>query len=204
MRRAILLLALCAAAFALGIGFVHLRADVREKRPEGPAVLTQLREVARLETLDVNLYKKIDFAPEPTPSDTLWGDVKRWAKSRLAPSHGKAIVFATAHVGLSLEKLDPSHVRISGGTVQVVLPPLETRIELRPGETEVIDSNLGTAETAQLLQLAKEAFEHQVASDPALKARARGSAQRAITGVLLTLGFQKVEFPDTLPTVRSN
>lgn len=204
MRRAIPLLALCAVAFALGIGFVHLRADVRERRPDGPAVLTQLREVARLETLDVNLYKKIDFAPEPGPSDTLWGDLKRWAKSSLAPSRGKAIVFATAHVGLSLEKLDPSHVRISGDTVQVVLPPLETRIELRPGETEVIDSNLDTAETAQLLQLAKEAFEREVSADPALKARARGSAQRAITGVLVTLGFRKVEFPQTLPAVRSN
>ena len=69
---------------------------------------------------------------------------------------------------------------------------------------EVIDSNLSSAETAQLLQLAKEAFEHEVASDPKLKARAGASAQRAITGVLFNLGFRKVEFVDRLPGLDSN
>jgi hypothetical protein len=204
MRRAILILALCAVAFGLGIGFVHLRSDVREKRPDPPSVVTRLREVARLETLEVNVYNKISFAPDPKPGDTLWGEVKSWAKSNLAPSRGKAIVFATVHVGLDLDKLDARHLRITGQTVQLVLPPLQSQVELRPGETEVIDSNLSSAETAQLLQLAKEAFEHEVASDPKLKARAGASAQRAITGVLFNPGFRKVEFVDRLPGLDSN
>lgn len=204
MRRALLVLALCAVGFGLGIGFVHLRSDVHDRRADPPSVVMQLREVARLETLEVNLYKKISFAPEPTPSGSLWGDVKRWAKANLLPSHGRAIVFATVHVGLPLDQLDARHVRISGQTIQVVLPPLQTQVELRPGETEIIDSNLSSAETAQLLELAKEAFEREAAADPKLKERARGSAQRAIEGVLLNLGFRRVEFVDRLPGLNAN
>lgn len=204
MRRTILILALCAVAFLLGIGFVHLRSDVRPKLPDPPSVVMQIREVARLEALDVSLYKKISFEPDPQPGASLWGAVKSWAQYTLAPSHGKAIVFATVHVGLSLAQLDERHLRISGDRVEVVLPPLQSEVELRPGETEVIHSNLDTAETAQLLELAKAAFEREVASDARLQERARSSAQRAIGGLLFSLGFRKVEFVDALPRANSN
>ena len=68
----------------------------------------------------------------------------------------------------------------------------------RPGETEIIGSNLDSAETARLLELAQQAFEREVRADRALRERARTSAERAIRGMLRTLGFTEVQFVEAL------
>ena len=75
---------------------------------------------------------------------------------------------------------------------------MQAQVELRPGETEIISSNLDSAQTAQLLELARGAFEREVMADPALQAKARGSAERALTGLLLSLGFREVVFVDAV------
>ncbi|MGO9766732.1 MAG: DUF4230 domain-containing protein [Myxococcaceae bacterium] len=162
--------------------------------PDVPTVVERMREVARLETLDVNVYKKVGYAPEPLPTGNVWEDVFLWAKSALLPSRGRAIVFGTVHVGLDLSHLDAHALGLRGGTLEVVLPPLQTRAEVRPAETEVIQSNLDSLQTAQLLELARAAFEQEARADAALQARARASAERALRGLLLSLGFQKVDF----------
>ena len=198
MRR-LLTLVLAALALGAGLGF-GLRAGRRgPELPDPPAVAIRIREVARLETLDVALYKKIAFAPEPSTADSLWGDVAGWLRHTFRAPRGKAIVFADAHLGLDLAKLDASSVRVSGREVWVVLPPLRATVELRPGDTEVIGSNLDSAETARLLELAKVAFEREVEADRALRDRARASAERQIRALLATLGFADVHFVDALP-----
>jgi len=166
--------------------------------PPTPLVVDRMREVARLETLDLQVYKKIAYAPEPTPTGALWSDVLAWAKASLFPSRGRAIVFGTVHLGLDLSRLDARHVRIEGSRVQIALPPLQAQVELRPGETEIISSTLDSAQTAQLLELARAAFEREVMADPALQAKARGSAERALTGLLFSLGFREVSFVDAI------
>jgi hypothetical protein len=160
--------------------------------------VTAIREVARLETLDVRLYKKVTFTPEPTEAGSTWGDVAGWLRHTFRKPEGKAIVFADARLGLDLSRLDASKVRVDGPRVEVVLPPLEVQVALRPGETEVIGSNLDSAETARLLELAQRAFEREVEADLALRARARASAERQIRALLLTLGFTQVEFVESL------
>jgi hypothetical protein len=196
MRRLVLLAAI---ALAAGLG-VALGARERRALPDPPAVATQIREVARLETLDVALYKKVTFAPEPSAADSLWGDVAGWLRHTFRAPRGKAIVFADAHLGLDLAKLDGSSVRVAADEVWVVLPPIRAAVELRPGETEVIGSNLDSAETARLLELAKVAFERQVEADAALRGRARASAERHVRALLMTLGFRDVHFVDALPS----
>ena len=166
--------------------------------PPTPLVVDRMREVARLETLDLQVYKKIAYAPEPTPTGALWSDVLSWAKSTLFPTRGRAIVFGTVHLGLDLGKLDARRLRVQGSRIEVALPPMQARVELRPGETEIIASNLDSAQTAQLLELARTAFEREVLADPALQAKARGSAERALTGLLLSLGFREVVFVDAV------
>lgn len=166
--------------------------------PPAPLVIERMREVARLETLDVEVYKKIAYAPEPVPTGALWSDVLSWARSSLFPTHGRAIVFGTIHLGLDLSRLDAEHLRIHGDRVEIVLPPLVARAELKPAETEVIASNLDSAQTAQLLELARAAFEREALQSPALRDKAVGSARRALTGLLLSLGFRQVEFVDRL------
>ena len=136
----VLLVVVALAAGAVGT-FLWLRPKP-PALPDTPALVTRVREVARLETLDLQVYKKISYAPEPTPTGALWSDVLAWAKTSLFPSHGRAIVFGTVHLGLDLSKLDGRRVRIDGGRIEVALPPMQAQVELRPGETEIISSNL--------------------------------------------------------------
>lgn len=192
---ALLAVALIAAA---SIGGWHVFQRTR-RAPDPDAVAMQVRDIARLETLEVSLYKKISFEPEPQLTGSMTRDVISWAKFTLRPPKGKAIVFATARVGLDFSKLDREHLRVSADEVWVRLPPLVTTVELRPGETEVIGSNLDSEQTAQLLQVAKEAFEDEVGRNAELRGRAETSAKRNIRGLLMTLGFQRVNFVAELP-----
>lgn len=185
-------------AGALGAGLL-LRSS-SPALPDTASVVEQMREVARLETLEVALYKKVSFSPEPKATDALWKDVVNWAAYTLQNPHGRAIVFADAHLGFDFQRLGPSNLHVAGTKVHVVLPPMDVRVALRPGETEVIDSNLDSAQTAQLLEKARLAFEKDVRADARLQQRARDSAERALRALLLTLGYREVVFVDRLPT----
>ncbi len=201
MRR-LLALVLLGLAVGGGLGLALRLGRRASPLPDPPSVATQIREIARLETLEVALYKKISFAPEPSAADSLWGDVGGWLRHTFHAPNGKAIVFATARVGLDLSRLDASSVRVDDREVFVVLPPLRTVVELRPDETEIIGSNLDSAETARLFELAKVAFEREVEADPDLRAKARASAERQVRALLVTLGFAAVHFVDALPAAR--
>jgi hypothetical protein len=141
----------------------------------------------------------VTFSPDPVEGETLWSDVSGWLRHTFRTPRGKAIVFADAHLGLDLGRLDASSIRVAGSEIWLVLPPVRVSVELRPGETEVIGSNLDSAETARLLELAREAFLREVSADRALRERARTSAERQIRGLLATLGFTGVHFVDALP-----
>jgi hypothetical protein len=202
MRRLLGLLLVALAAAAGTAIALRLGRDAKA-RPDPPAVVTAIREVARLETLEVRLWKKVTFAPEPAESGSAWGDVAGWLRHTFRRPEGKAIVFADARLGLDLARLGASSVRVTGPRVEVVLPPVEVRVAIRPGDTEVIGSNLDTAETARLLELAQAAFEREVRADRALHEKARASAERQIRALLLTLGFSDVRFVETLAPAAS-
>ncbi|RKH19672.1 DUF4230 domain-containing protein [Corallococcus praedator] len=189
---------LAAAALGALVAWLLLR-PASFRQPDPAVVVEQMREVARLETLDVALYKKVTFAPEPEATDALWKDVLLWASYTLKNPHGRAIVFADAHLGFDFQRFDASHLRATGTRVDVLLPPMVVTVALRPGETEIIDSNLDSAQTAQLLEKARLAFEREVRQDARLKDKARQSAERSLRGLLLTLGFREVHFVERLP-----
>jgi hypothetical protein len=200
MKKPGVVVVLVVLAFAAGGVFAWAMVRPQPKPvPDTPALVTQMREVARLETLEVNLYKKVALDPEPEPAGSLWGDVANWVKFNVNPPHGKAIVFAVAHVGLDVSQMLPNHVLVVGDRIDVVLPPLETQVELEPAQTEVIGSNLDTAQTAQLFDLAKSAFKRQVEADAALRAKARASAERSLRALFITAGFREVQFVTELP-----
>ena len=78
---------------AIGAGAAlawRLTTPGRAAPADPPAVVERIREVARLEALDVSLYKKVSFSPEPVPGDSLWGDLYGWARHTLRPPRGKA------------------------------------------------------------------------------------------------------------------
>ncbi len=199
MRKPAALLAACALSVALGAFVAWRLGHAGKDLPDAPALILRVREVARLETLDVTLYKKVVFAPDPVPSQSLWDGLAQWARYSLKPPRGKAIVFAHAHLGVDLARLDERSLRVSGRRVEVVLPQPQVNVELLPSETEVIGSNLDSAETAQLFALAREAFTRQVEADGALRERALESARRALRALFFQAGFTEVVFPDSLP-----
>src|SRR5882762_8566217 len=96
VKRALAFLVACALC-ALAAALLTTRYLASPRTPETPAVIQRVREVARLETLDAALYKKVEFAPDPRPQDSIWGAVAEWARHSLRPPCGKAIVFAEAH-----------------------------------------------------------------------------------------------------------
>jgi len=194
MPRLLAIVGLCAVACLLGAAGAAWLVRYRERPPDPPAVVEQIREVARLETLQLTLHKKISFEPEPGSADSLWGDVANWMRFTIRKPQGRAIVFAQVDLGLDLERLDASRIRLAGRRAEVVLPPIEAQVRLLPAETEIIGSNLDSAETAQLFERAREAFEREVMADPRLREKARQSSERAIRALLVTLGYREVIF----------
>jgi hypothetical protein len=184
----------CAVACVLGAGAAAWLLRLREAPPDPPSVVEKMREVARLETLELTLYKKISFEPEPVQAESLWGDVANWVRFTVRKPQGRAIVFAQVELGLDLDRLDASHLRLDGSRAEVVLPPIEAQVRLLPAETEIIGSNLDSAETAQLFERARVAFEREVMADPRLRERAREASERAIRALLITLGYREVVF----------
>lgn len=181
-------------AVALGFGLATWLGPSTPKPPDPPALVERIREVARLETLEVHLYKRVSFAPQPEPAKSVWGDVFNFIAQVVNAKEGRALVFADVSLGLDVSKLTAEQLRVRGGVVDVALPPLQAQVSLRPDETEIIDSNLDSAQTAKLFELAREAFEREVAADAKLQERARASAERQVRALLLGLGFREVRF----------
>jgi len=196
--RNLLAVAALLLAFALGAGLVWHLSHREGRLPDAPALVLKIREVARLETLDVSLYKKIDFSPDPREQATVWASLAQWASYTVRPPRGRAIVFAVAHLGLDLRKLDADSLRVTGRRVEVVLPRVQTQVELRPAEVEIIGSNLNSGQTAQLFERARNAFEAEAVADKLLQERARESARQSLRSLCVGLGFSEVAFVEKL------
>lgn len=190
---------LCLLTGALAVGATLWWHQRQPGHPDGPVLIERVREVSRLQTLEVTLFKKISFAPEPALTGTLWKDVVSWAAYSIREPRGRAILFADATLWVDLGKLRPEHLRVSGPDVEIVLPPVGVQVALRPKDTEVLDSNLDSAETAKLFELAHEAFQREVEQDAQLKARAREGAEKSLRALLQGLGFRQVRFVSSIP-----
>src|SRR5256886_17384856 len=157
--RNLLAVAALLLAFVFGAAVVWHFTHREPRLPDAPALVLKIREVARLETLDVSLYKKIDFSPDPREQATAWSSLVQWASYTVRPPRGRAIVFAVAHLGLDLRKLDTASLRVEARRVEVVLPRVQTQVELRPAEVEVIGSEPESGQTAPPFERARHAFE---------------------------------------------
>ena len=189
-----LVVALVACVVGMGVATYFLRFRKNTVVPDPPAVVEKIREVAKLETLQVTAYKIMVFKPDPQVTGSLTRDFIASAKDLVNPSEGKAIVFADLYAGLDLEHLTLDKLRVRGDSIEVVLPPVTTRVELRPADTVVVASNLDSQETMQLLERAKVRFETELGRNPELRARAQRANERAIQALLITLGFREVIF----------
>lgn len=169
--------------------------------PDGPTLVEKVREVARLQTLDVRTYKKLTYEVDPPQSESILRGVASWISYTADPPVGRAIVFADVHIGFDLSRIDENSLLVEEDVVTIVLPPLVTTVEVRPGETEVVASNLDSQQTAELLDRGKWAIQADVARDPVLAERARESARASLTTLLTTAGFREVRFVESLEPV---
>lgn len=111
MRRlAIFVLLALLAGVAAGVALSFALRPQRPAPPPAPIVVEKLREVARLEALEVRVYKKVAYAPEPRSAQTLWGDVFNWAKFTLRNANGRALVFAVLHLGVDVDQLRANRI----------------------------------------------------------------------------------------------
>lgn len=179
------------AVVAVAVAGALLRVE-RLAAAEPPAVIERIREVQRLEVLEVTVHQKVTFAPDPKPEATLLAGAWAYARETVAPRRGKALVFANARFFVDLRRLKPEQVRVRGDEVTLELPEPEVEAVVLPGETEVIASNLDSAETAALLEAAAGELRASVMRDAKLRERAREAAARTMTGLLKGLGFRKV------------
>ncbi len=188
----------------LGMGLGITVGTLEALRPNKPApppedmrpVVERLREIARLETLEVSVYRKVRFEPAIPKSEGALGDVANWARQTLAPRKGRAVVFADALLSVDLRRVD---ARATGNRVVVVIPDVLTRVILKPAETEILESNLRPDEHQAMLSEALDTLQREVSQDRALRARAKRSAQRALEDFLKGAGYQEVVFVDALP-----
>ncbi len=178
---------------AVAVAATLLRVE-RLAASEPPAVVDRIRDVQRLEVLQVTVHQKLTFAPDPKPEPTLLAGVLAYARETVAPRRGRAIVFAEARFFVDLRRLRSDQVVVDGDEVTLTLPEPEVETSLLPAETEVIASNLDSAETAQLLDDAQRRLQGTVASDAKLRQRAREAAARTMTALLKGFGFRKVTF----------
>lgn len=184
----------------LGAGAVWYELRIKGAHlPDAPAVTQQIRDVAKLETLDVTSYKKIMFTPDAPPPSDLLHDAWNWAVNAVTPAQGKAIVFANVHFSVDLSRLNEHSIRIKDTRIWIVLPDTAASVELKPAETEIIGSTLDSEQTAQLFETARATFERDVGNNRELKAKAHASAERAIAALLAKLGFTEVNFVSELP-----
>jgi hypothetical protein len=178
---------------AVAVAATLLRVE-RLAAAEPPAVVDRIRDVQRLEVLEVTVHQKLTFAPDPKPQPTLLAGVLAYARESVAPRRGRAIVFAEARFFVDLRRLKSDQVVVNGDEVTLTLPEPEVETSLLPAETEVIASNLDSAETAQLLDDAQRRLQGTVAADAKLRQRAREAAARTMTGLLKGFGFRRVSF----------
>src|SRR3954451_15692798 len=104
------------AVAAVAVAAALLRGE-RLAAQEPPTVVERIREVQRLEVLDVIVHKKVTFSPDVVPQPTLLGEVMQYARETVAPRRGRAIVFAQARFYVDLRRLKPEQVQVRGDEV---------------------------------------------------------------------------------------
>ena len=184
---------LVAAGFFLG--------SRHENPAPSPTVVERLRAVSRLQVLDVSVTRKVTLLPDPVDQPTMTAAVVQWARFAVAPPSGTALVAAEAHFSIDLSRLSADAVQVHADRVEISLPEAEVSIELTPGQTEVVVSNLDSQQTTDLLAKAQTQLAQSLARDPRLREKARTSAERSLGALILSLGFKEVRFNQDRPSV---
>lgn len=166
-------------------------------RPEPGALVEQVKEIARLQTLEVRLTTAVEHVPDPKLASTFTGQLLSWVTYNLRPKKGRALVSGVARLSFDFSQLDASAFRFDKKRVTLMLPPMRTTVDVDLERTQIIASNLNSARTSELFEKGRRSLQMQVEQNQTLQNQARQSARNALQALLTGAGFDEVVFVDS-------
>ena len=156
--------------------------------PDPVTYITEIRALARLETIQYSVEKVITAEIGQGSFDFLFGD------KLLFVAHGVVIA------GIDMGKLEPQHMRYEGGVLYVTLPPAEVFIAtLDNQKSYVYDRATGifTQGVNDLETLARQTAEQEIlkaAMEDGILAQAQINAEAYLLRFFAALGFPNTIF----------
>jgi len=185
---------LAAVILALGVALGRFAPDWLARRDEHmrlPDVITQVRELSRLEGVSYHVERVVDLKDEQR------------ALLGLVPADDSILLVASGDVvaGVDLERLEAQDVVVSSDrrSVTIRLPPAEVfsarldndRTYVHTRKTDLLAARKESLET-RARQVAEQTL-RSVAEDAGIVKRAQDSVARTVRSLVRSLGFETVQ-----------
>ena len=156
--------------------------------PDPVTYITEIRALARLETIQYSVEKVITAEIGQGSFDFLFGD------KLLFVAHGVVIA------GIDMGKLEPQHMRYEGGVLYVTLPPAEVFIATLDNQKSYVydrETGIFTKGVNDLETLARQIAEQEIlkaAMEDGILTQAQINAEAYLLRFFTALGFPNTIF----------
>ncbi len=166
--------------------------------PTGTAVITQIQNIGKLETVSYTIEKVITYDQNAdNPFAQLFGDNKK-----LFVAYGEVTAgFDLSKLGTNDIKIQGKQIRTASITLNMPAPQIMS-VKIDPGQTQVYDvatgvygiwnqKDLDPNITLQILSAAQDSLQSEACRENILQ-KASDSAKPQLTSLLTTIGFPTV------------
>ena len=156
--------------------------------PDPVTYITEIRSLARLETIQYSIEKVITAEQGQGSFGFLFGD------KLLFVAHGYVIA------GIDMAKIEPQHMRYEGGVLYVTLPPAEVFVATLNNEKSYVydrDTGIFTKGINDLETLARQSAEQEIlkaAMEDGILNQAQVNAEAYLIRFFAALGFPNTIF----------
>ncbi len=156
--------------------------------PDPVTYISEVRALARLETIQYSVEKVITAEQNQGTFDFLFGD------RLLFVAHGTVIA------GIDMDKIQPGDLQLVNGVLNVKLPPAEifvTSIDNQKSYVYTRDTGILTKQSVDLESLARQSAEDEIrkaAMDDGILDQAQKNAEAYLLRFFNALGYQNVTF----------
>ena len=156
--------------------------------PDPVTYITEIRSLARLETIQYSIEKVITAEQGQGSFGFLFGD------KLLFVAHGYVIA------GIDMAKIEPQHMRYEGGVLYVTLPPAEVFVATLNNEKSYVydrDTGIFTKGINDLETLARQSAEQEIlkaAMEDGILTQAQVNAEAFLIRFFAALGFPNTIF----------
>jgi len=156
--------------------------------PDPVTYITEIRALARLETIQYSVEKVITAEQGQGDFAFLFGD------KLLFVAHGLVIA------GIDMNKIEPQHMRYEGNVLYVTLPPAEVFVATLDNEKSYVydrDTGIFTKGVADLETLARQSAEQEIlkaAMEDGILIQAQVNAENFLLKFFAALGFPNTIF----------